>query len=161
MSSDSHSADKDYELWWLMDQMKTATYRARTKELAQYGITFEQCGVLFVTQALGPRATPIEISRWLLREHHTVSGLLSRMEKRGLITKVKDLDRKNRVRVTMTEKGRQAYNGSTKRESIHRIMSSLSGEEHQQLRRCMEILLDSALKEYGVSRRPPFPPPRT
>ena len=103
-------------------------YKARTRELFQYGITPAEAAVLVIVQAIGEKATPAEISRWLFREPHSISGLLARMEKQGLVRKVKDLDRKNLVRVVITEKGQQAYQQSTKRESIHRIMSSLSEE---------------------------------
>jgi len=73
---------------------------------------------LFVVQSTRERATPSEISRWLLREPHSTSGLITRMEKDGLVTKVDDLERKNMLRVAMTEKGREAYEKSTDRESI-------------------------------------------
>jgi len=49
------------------------------------------------------------------------------MARRGLVKKVKDLDRKNLVRVVMTEKGKKTYELSTKRGPIHRIMSTLNG----------------------------------
>jgi len=44
---------------------------------------------------------------------------------------VKDLDRKNMIRVALTEKGREAIHNARKMESIHKIMSSLTKEEHQ------------------------------
>ena len=69
------------------------------------------------------------------------------MEKQGLVRKVKDLDRKNLVRVVLTEKGREAYYHSTKRESIHQIMSFLSEEERQQLRHCLQTLRDKAREQ--------------
>jgi len=53
------------------------------------------------------------------------------MEAEELITKIKDLPRKNQIRVALTEKGRNAYNKAVKRESIHNIMSALSAEGEQ------------------------------
>lgn len=38
-----------------------------------------------------------------------MSGLLDRMEKQGLVRKVNDLERKNPIRVAVTEKGEEAY----------------------------------------------------
>ena len=154
------STDQDYKLRWLILQTRRAMYRARTIELFKYGITPEQAAGLFVVQAIGPRATPAEISRWLLREPHSISGLLNRMQKEGLITKAKDLERKNWVRVAMTEKGRQAYSQSTKRESIHRILTALSEKECQQIRTCLEKLRNKALEELGTASQPPLPPSR-
>jgi DNA-binding MarR family transcriptional regulator len=147
--------DEDYNLWVLLHQTTDVVLRARQKELDQFGISVIEVGVLVVTQAIGKEATPSEISRWIFREPHTVSALLNRMEKRGLLTKTQDLDRKNLVRVSITEKGRQAYDKSTRRKSISKIISSLSEEERQQLRSCLEKLRNKAFKELTVEYKPP------
>jgi len=149
------SVDKDYNLWVLLHQTTDAALRARQKELDQFDISVIEVGVLVVIQAIGERATPSEISRRIFREPHTVSALLNRMEKKGLLTKTQDLDRKNMVRVSITEKGRQAYDKSTRRKSIYRIISSLSEEERQQLRSCLEKLRNKAFKELTVEHKPP------
>lgn len=151
-------ADKDLNLWALLRLTERAIFKAREKELAQYGITVEQAAVCFYVRIIGNNATPAELSRWMLREPHTISGILDRMEKKGMVRKVKDLDRKNQVRVVLTEKGKQAYDQSTKREAIHQIVSSLSEEERKQLRSCLNTLRDKALKELGIFNKPPFPP---
>jgi len=151
------STDKDYTLWVLLAQAEDMVFKAGEKELRQYGISPEEAAVLFIVQTLGNKATPSEISRWLLRKPHTVSGILSRMEKRGLVTKNRDLDRKNLVRVRLTEKGEQAYHQSTRIDSIHKMMASLSEEERQQLSSHLKTLRDRAFKELGVELKPPFP----
>ena len=158
MSNTLYDTDIDYNLWWLIVHMRRAMYKARAKELFQYGITPEEAAVLFIVNAIGRQATPAEISRWLLREPHSTSGLIDRMVKEGLVRKVKDLERKNMVRVAITEKGQQLYNQSTKRESVHRIMSSLAGDECQKMWECLRKLRDKAFEEIGVVRKPPFPP---
>jgi len=151
-------SDEDYTLWFLLRQACDAALRARDKELSRYGISVEEAAVLFVVQANGERATPSEISRWLFREPHSTSGLIIRMEKDGLVRKLNDLERKNMLRVVMTEKGREAYEKSTARKSIHRLMSSLSEDERQLMRSCLETLRNEALKELSVERKaPPFP----
>jgi len=149
------AVDEDYNLWVLLHQTTDAVLRARQKELDQFGISFIEVGVLVVIQAIGEKATPSEISRRIFREPHSVSALLNRMEKRGLLRKTQDLDRKNLVRVSITEKGQQAYDKSTRRKSIRKIMSSLSEEERQQLRSCLEKLQNKAFKELTVEYKPP------
>ena len=151
------SMDKDYTLWMLLFQAKDMVFKAREKELRQYGISPEEAAVLFIVQCLGNQATPTEISRWLLRKPHTVSGILSRMGKKRLVTKTKDLPRKNLIRVSLTDKGKQAYYQSTKIESIRQIMSSLSEQERQQLSLCLDTIRNRALKELGMEQRPLFP----
>jgi DNA-binding MarR family transcriptional regulator len=149
------SVDGDYNLWVLLHQTTDAALRARQKELDQFDISVIEVGVLVVIQAIGEKATPSEISRRIFREPHSVSALLNRMEKKGLLTKTQDLDRKNMVRVSITEKGRQAYNKSTGRKSIHKIISALSEEERQQLRACLEKLRTKSFKGLVVEHIPP------
>jgi DNA-binding MarR family transcriptional regulator len=141
------SGDQDYDLWVLLRRTTQVVLKARNRELAAYGISASKASVLFIVQAIGHEATPAEISRYLLREPHSISGLLSRMERQGLVTKVKDVDKKNLVRILLTEKGRRAYYQSTKRETIHNVMSVLSEEERQVLTSCLERIRDKALKE--------------
>ena len=155
---DVSSTDKDWELWILLIQVRDAIGAARRKELLSYHITAGQSAGLFAIKAIGDKATPAEVGRWLFRQSHSTSDLMGRMERAGLVRKVKDLERKNMVRLVLTEKGREAYHQSAKRESIHEIMSSLSQEEHQQLRSALQTLRDKALKELGIVRKMPFPP---
>ena len=150
------SMDEYHSLWWLILYTRRAMRKVRAKELAKLHISPEESGVLFLSQALGHDATPAEISRWLLREPHSVSSLITRMEKEGLVIKVKDLKRKNMLRVEPTSKGKRAYEESEKTHSIHRIISALSKDQRRQLRTHLETLLDKSLEELGIVERIPF-----
>lgn len=143
-------SDEDHDLWIFMTHTRYAIYRAREKELQRYGVSPEQVGVLFIVQALGNRATPSEISRFIMRQPHTVSALIERMEEKGFISKMHDLDKKNLVRVSLTEKGKKVYDYSVKRGPIHRIMGSLSGTERKQLLKILEKLNAAARRELGM-----------
>ncbi len=70
--------------------------------------------------------------------------------------KFADSEKKNQVRVTLTEKGEQAFEKSIIRESYHRVMSVLPLEESQQLWSSLEKLRNVALEEIGMEK-PPFP----
>jgi len=145
-------SDADHDLWILLTHTRYAIYRSREKELLRYGVSPEQVGVLFIVQALGNRATPSEISRYILRQPHTVSALIERMQKKGFVKKSHDLDKKNLIRVSLTEKGQKVYENSTKRGPIHRIMAVLSDQERIQLRGLLEKLHTQARKEIGMDR---------
>ncbi|MDP2918698.1 MAG: MarR family transcriptional regulator [Dehalococcoidia bacterium] len=152
------STDQDYNLWVLMRQARDAMVKAREKELGKYGISSIQAAVLFNIQAIGPEATPAEISRRLVREPHSVSGLLGRMEKLGLIKRVKDLPKRNMVRVVVTEKGKSAYQQSIQRLCMHEILSVLTEEEKRRLWDLLERLRDRAMKYAGIGHELSFPP---
>jgi DNA-binding MarR family transcriptional regulator len=150
-------SDADHDLWMLMTHTRYAIYRAREKELLRYNVSPEQVGVLFIVQALGNRATPSEISRFIMRQPHTVSALIERMAEKGLVQKVHDLDRKNLVRVSLTEKGKKVYDISTRRGPIHRIMGSLSAAERTNFQKTLQKLQAQARKEIGLDREKFFP----
>ena len=140
------STDKYYELWVLLADTKEAILKSRQRELIRHNITATQAAILFIIQTIGDQATPSEISRQIFRKPSTITEILNRMEKQGLVKKVKDLNRKNLVRVVLTDKGREAYHLSSQRKSIRKIMSSLSSENRQQLKSFLQTLREEALK---------------
>ena len=152
------SDDKLHELWALFVQTHDVIWRIRQRELTQYNIPISQSAILFIIQLIGNKATPAEISRQLFREPHTVSSCLDRMEKAGLVRRVKDLKRKNMIRVVITKKGHKAYQLIANRESTHRLMSILSVEEQQQLWSFLQKLRYHGLKELGMEKNKVFPP---
>ena len=141
------SDDDLYNLWLTLRRTSHVVMKARNKELSQYGMSAVTAAVLLIIHSLDSNVTPAEISRQILREAHSVSGLVSRMAKAGFVRKVKDLVRKNLVRVELTEKGRDAYDSASRRESIHRIMAVLSQTERKQLMLYLKRLREAALKE--------------
>ncbi len=149
--------DRDYELWVLLRQTSDAIRRARENELRKIGISRIQAAVLFALKTIEPPVTPAKISRWLFREPHSVSGLLDRMERQGLITKAKDLDRRNLVRVSLTPKGEEAYEFSKDRRSMREVLSVLTPEERDVLRGYMLRLRGKALDVLKMEVALPFP----
>jgi len=153
--------DRAFDLWWLFDEVDRAIMKAREKDLGQYDLTFEQSGILHVLQIAGNEPTLSKISRMNLREPQSVSGIIDRMEKRGLVNKTRCLGKKNMIRVTLTEMGRQAYRNASIRDSIHDIMSVLSEKEYEQLWSCLTVLLTAAITELEKYYRPHFLLPKT
>ena len=155
----SVTIERERQLFLLLRQTYTLIYQAIEADLRESGcVPYTQASVLFVLKTIGEPATPTEISRWLLREKHTVSELLSRMEKQGLVSKTKDLKRKNLVRVTLTDKGEESLcHGMMEERAIRKIMSCLSNEEQDSLRGHLEKLRSKALEEPKIRYRLPMP----
>jgi DNA-binding MarR family transcriptional regulator len=149
--------DQYYEIYVLLHHIRDLMVKAREKELRAIGISHIQRSVLFSVSIIGNKATPAELARWLFREPHSMSELLSRMEKAGLVKKVKDLKKKNLVRIVLTEKGRKAYELSTRHDSIDNILSCLSQEELQQFEKYLHRLRDKALNELGIEYKDYYP----
>ena len=145
--SDAIESDMDFVIWALLNQAKDTLFKVRGNELNQYGISATESQVLFTIHDLGGRTTPAAISRRVYREHNTVTALLGRMEKKGLISKVRDKERKNIWRIDMTEKGKDIFRQSAKMESIHTVISTLSDKELKQLETYLREIRDYALKQ--------------
>jgi DNA-binding MarR family transcriptional regulator len=149
--------DPDYKLWVMFNQTRNAIVTARERELAEFGVSKLESYILFVIKAMGDDATPAEISRIVFRQPHTVSEFLSRMEKKGFITKSRNPKNKSMIRLRLTPKGNALYRKTSKRDSIHEIFSELSHEDREKLAHCLEIVQGKALEAIGVKRAAYFP----
>lgn len=139
--------DEVFNLWVQLHRVVDLIVRAREKELKRYGIPIRQVATLFAVNAFGSEATLTKLAQFLERRPHTVSSILTRMEKDGLVKKTNDTARRNVVHAELTEKGREAYRHSTRRESINAIMGELAPDERQQLREFLDRLEARARKE--------------
>ena len=149
--------DRDQDLYSILLMARSLVFRAREIELEEIDMTPEQTAILFFVRIMKDRATPAEISRAVIRQPHTVSSIVDRMEKKGLVEKVKDLSYKNMVRIKITDKGEEMYRRSTKRRAIHNILSVLNDEERSQLNNSLEKLIVRAGKELGLKQKKTMP----
>ena len=140
-------ADEDYRLFYMLLRVREELFKAREKELFQYNIRLRHSACLFAIKELGNNATPNEIAKIVHRRPNSISVMLNRMEKNGLIKKKKASNGGNRVIASLTKKGEHAFRVSKKRESLHRIFSALNKTQRKQLRDCLKTLWVSALKE--------------
>lgn len=129
--------DPRFQLWRLLMDTTTLMSKVRQRELRKHKVSSNTAAVLQSIMSLNNSATPAQIARWLIREPQSISGILSRIEKRGMITRSTDSQRKNVLRISLTEKGKHIYEQVSKRESVHRMMSYLSKEERQELTRLL------------------------
>jgi DNA-binding MarR family transcriptional regulator len=71
------------------------------------------------------------------------------MEKKGFITRKKDLERKNIWRINLTSQGDIALQQSLKREAMHNVLeaANISEQELVTLRDCLVRIRNNALKQ--------------
>ena len=131
---------------------------AREKELHKHGLSTRQAAGLLVLKASGGSISMSSLPRWTIRKPHTISGILSRMEKMGLIERVLENGEKRHYRVVLTEKGYEAYEKAAIRESVHRIMSNLSIRELDQLSAVLNKLRAIGLSTNEGEILPVYPP---
>lgn len=142
--------DGDHDLFNFFSRVRYLVYRARERELQRFSLTPEQAGILFVVRASNGDLAPAEIARIFLLQRHTISSMVERMAKKGLIKKNPDLNNKNRIRLTITERGEEFYQLSTGRSSLHRIMQTLDNGERLVFMRCLQKIAAAAGQEQGL-----------
>ncbi|MEW6142305.1 MAG: hypothetical protein AB1597_04005 [Chloroflexota bacterium] len=148
----SNTEDSLFIVWRLLRRTSEIVERARNRELAKYGINVRQSATLHLISMLGERATPTCIARLEMRQPHTVCHLMQTMGKAGLIIRRHDLDRRNKVRAVLTDKGKKAYELSKAGKSIRQIMSCLTPEEIQQLMVLLEKVSEAGKQLLDGSR---------
>jgi DNA-binding MarR family transcriptional regulator len=141
--------DEYFMLWILIAQTKDGLLRARERDYARYGISNERRAVLYIIQNSGGRATPVEIARGLFRELHSVTEMLKRMEKDGLILRCKGSGR-SKVEVELTDEGRDVFDQSLHNETDKRIFSVLTPKERERLASSLWKVRRRVLQDLGI-----------
>ena len=142
-----------HDTWNVLSVAYRLIGRLWENELKKLNFTKSQALNLSIIKHLDNKATPYRISRFQIQEHNTVSDMLNRMVKMGLVKKIREPQGKSRVKVTLTKKGEEAYLRSLERESLLKVWSVLSKKELEQLRGLLEKLRDKALKELDPDQK--------
>ena len=133
-------SESEFNLYKMLHDSALLASKVRQKELKKYNISTSQSAILDCVVSSKNNASPSQISRWLFREAQSISMILNRMEKSGLIKRTRNSKRKNLISISLTNKGRKIHNLTSQKTSIKRMMSVLSKEERKQLILCLEKL---------------------
>jgi len=144
-------ADKDYTLLTSLLQVADIFVKIRERELLPQNLSATAADILFLVDAMGKDVIPAKISRMLIREPHSISGILLRMEKQGLLKRAKNMERKNLIRVTLTSKGETMLKQVMKKEGVNHVLSKLTEEQRRQLKQSLAALKDAGMKELKLS----------
>jgi DNA-binding MarR family transcriptional regulator len=144
----------DHGIWVLMDRTQFAISRSRWLELRQFHLTKEQAQILYILRFYGGAANMTQIAAFSMRQRHSVSTLVDRMEKIGLLKKVKAPNKKGYM-ITVTKKATERYEKVTVK-SIELLFSSLSVAEKQKLVELLLKLQTAARQMLGLDRSLPF-----
>lgn len=127
---------------YLLTAAQHEVYQQISERLAEFELTPGQYGVLNYLWEHG-KATPKELAQTLMVENSTISGVLDRMQKKGLIDRLIDPDDRRSVRVVLTPEGQALQTGVVKTvdELNAVVLDKLSTEKR-------DVLLD-CLREIG------------
>jgi DNA-binding MarR family transcriptional regulator len=122
-------------LWRQVYQTYTLLKRCEDQIFEEYGLTTEQYAVLSALDYFNSPSKVTDIARWLERSTNSISMIVDRMVKAGLVRRARSTADRREVRVLMTSKGEAALKPATvaSLEVIRKIMLPLSLEERNTL----------------------------
>lgn len=142
--------------WSTFNQAYWVVIRVAEAELRALDLTMIQAAVLYWVKTSKTPPTPADLSRLLFRRPHTVSDLLNRMEKQGLVRRRRDSERKNVSRIVLTDKGEQAFKRQKEVGAVARILSDLTPEESETVMKALDKLRKKAIEELKSGLSSPY-----
>jgi len=143
MAVRSESEDTILRLWILLHHVRDILVRCEDSIFSEYGITLEQFTVLGQVKAYGSAPVRIiDLARVLERGPNSVSTLVDRMVKAGLVRRTRGKIDRREVRVSLTSKGESAVELATPAgwKFVQRILSPISDKDKDTLVSLLEAL---------------------
>jgi len=142
MAVNFESQNIDMKLWLLMHRVRDALVLCEDSILREYGLTMEQFAVLAAVKSRGGSLRPTDLAFILERSANSVSMLVDRMVKAGLVKRTRDRRDRRVVRVSLTNKGENALKPSTPAvwEFIQKILSPLSYKDKHTIASLLETV---------------------
>jgi len=141
----------DKGTWVLLRQAYNLILKCQDRVFSEYELTTEQHTVLMAIRNISGPVRITDIARWLDRSVNSISMIIDRMVKAGLVRRVRDRKDRRTVFVTMTSKAENAYVPATAAgwELIQEILSPLSDENKRTLISLLETLRDKTYDYLG------------
>jgi len=141
MAVNSESEKIVLRLWLLLRRVGDTLMLCQDSIFSKYGLTTEQWGVLTCIKSRGP-LRPTDLASILERSTNSISMLVDRMVKAGLVRRTRDRKDRRVVTVSMTSKGEKAVEPAVIAgwEFIHEILSPLSYDDQCALASMLETV---------------------
>jgi DNA-binding MarR family transcriptional regulator len=135
-------------VWFLTHRTHELLRRCEDQVFGEYNLTTEQYTVLVTIKYLDDPVRPTDVARWIGRSPNSVSMIVDRMVKAGLVRRIRDRGDRREVRLVITSKGENAIKPATLAgvEFIQKILSPLSYEDRRTLVSLNEVVKDNAFK---------------
>lgn len=143
--------------WAVLSQTWTAVNKVAEAKLAKVGLTPEKATVLWACRDYPAPLIPAEIARLMFRENQTIAGLLNRMEKDGLVTRIPKRKGQPYTEIKITDKGKELCDPGVEvyKGLIFDLMAVLPEEEQEQLQKSLRVLRDKMLQELHLEIKNP------
>jgi DNA-binding MarR family transcriptional regulator len=142
MALNSKSENTVLRVWLLLHRVRDILALCEDSIFAEYGITTEQFSVLAAVRSRGGSLRPTDLASILERSVNSMSMLVDRMVKAGLVRRTRDRIDRRVVRVTLTSKGTNAIERAIPEgwDFIHKILSPISYKDKRALAGMLETV---------------------
>ena len=129
-------------VWLLLHRVRDVLALCEDSIFAEYGITTEQFAVLAAVRSRGGSLRPTDLASILERSVNSMSMLVDRMTKAGLVRRTRDRVDRRVVRVTLTSKGTNAIERAIPEgwDFIQKILSPMPYKDKQALAGMLETV---------------------
>jgi DNA-binding MarR family transcriptional regulator len=154
MTEEFKSEGESVQAFILLHRTRDLIFRCEERVVVEFGCTMEQYTLLLAMQYLDAPITVTDTARWMARSVNSVSMLVDRMVKAGLVKRTRALKDRREVRLVITSKGEQALELATPGvwKIIQELSSPLSDEDTRTLIRLLESLRDKALEHLNPGK---------
>jgi DNA-binding MarR family transcriptional regulator len=127
MKKDLKPEELALRLWRQLYQTYTLLKQHEDVIFEEHGLTTEQYGVLVAISYIGEPARVTDIARWLERSTNSISMIVDRMVKAGLVRRARDKRDRRVVYVSRTSKAESRFAPATVAsfESVQKILSPI------------------------------------
>ena len=148
MKANSQSQNLVLKLWFLLHQVRDVIMSCEDQVFGKQKLTTERYLVLAITKLSDGHVRPADLARWLGRSPNSVSMLVDRMVKAGLIRRIRSRDDRRALRLIVTNKGENALEPATVAglDFIRKVLSPLSYEEKHTFARLLETTKHQAFQ---------------
>jgi len=142
MTAKSESANAVLRLWLLLHRVHDVVNLCEESVLREYGLTPEQFAVLASVKSDGGSLRPVDLALMLERSPNSVSMLIDRMVKAGLVRRTRDRKDRRAVKVTLTGKGEKALEPAAPAdwEFVQKILLMLPDDDKRDLTDTLEMV---------------------
>jgi len=135
-------------LWFLSHRTHELLRRCEDQVFGEYNLTTEQYTMLAIIKYIDDPVRITDVARWSGRSTNSVSMIIDRMVKAGLVRRVRDRKDRRTVFVTITSKAENALKPATLAglEFIQEILSVLSSDDRRTFVNLHEMVKYKALE---------------
>ena len=141
------------DAWLVMHQTSDSVTKCEEDAFSKTGITMQQFFILGVINSMDCPVTPTSLANWIDRNQNSITLILDRMEKDGLIERKRDMKDRRAIRLSITLKGQKKYRLGlgTAGTLPHRLLAVLSPEEQLVLATLLRKVREETFKYRNIS----------